>query len=88
MNTLSKDVEIKGSITFAHQLTIEGRVEGDVISKGDLTVGENGLIKGQVNANNVVIFGKIEGNVTAQERCQAKSSATILGDITAGAFAA
>ena len=88
MNTLSKDVEIKGTITFAHQLIIEGRVEGDVISKGDLTIGESGAIKGQVSAKNVVIFGKVEGNVTAHERCQARASATILGDVTAGAFAA
>lgn len=88
MNTLAQDVEIKGSITFGQQLTIEGKVTGDVISSGDLTIGETGMVKGQVKTRNVVIFGKVEGNVTAQERCHAKSTATILGDVTAGAFAA
>ncbi|MDZ4288492.1 MAG: polymer-forming cytoskeletal protein [Prosthecobacter sp.] len=88
MNTLSPDVEIKGSITFGKQLSIEGKVEGDVISTGDLTIGESGMVKGQVKTCNVVIFGKVEGNVTVQERCQAKSTATILGDVTAGAFSA
>jgi cytoskeletal protein CcmA (bactofilin family) len=88
MNILSNDVEIKGTITFAHQLTIEGRVEGDVITQGDLTIGESATIKGRVNASNVLICGKVEGNVTATQRCQARATAIIFGDVTAGAFSA
>jgi cytoskeletal protein CcmA (bactofilin family) len=88
MNTLSKDVEIKGTITFAHQLTIEGKIEGDVITQGDLTIGETAFIKGRINASNVLICGKVDGNVTATQRCQARATATIFGDVTAGAFSA
>ena len=88
MNTLSQDVEIRGSITFAQQLTIEGKVEGDVVSAGDLTIGEGALVKGEIKTRSVVICGTVEGNVTVQERCQARSTAVIHGDITAGTFAA
>lgn len=88
MNTLAEDVEIKGSITFAQPLSIEGRVEGDVTSSGDLTVGPKAFIRGNIKTRSVVISGVIEGNVTAQQRCEAKASASIFGDITAAAFKA
>jgi cytoskeletal protein CcmA (bactofilin family) len=86
-NVLSNDVQITGSIKFSHDLIIDGRIEGEVHSEGALTVGENAQIKGEINARNVVIFGKVEGNVTVLERCELKSNATLLGDVAAGTLA-
>lgn len=83
-NVLSNDVEIKGSIKFTHDLIIDGRIEGEVNSEGALTVGENANIKGELKTRTVVIFGKVEGNVVVQERCELKSNAILIGDITAG----
>ncbi len=48
MNTLAKDVEIKGTIRFAQQLIVEGKLEGEIVSEGALTIGENGYIKGNI----------------------------------------
>lgn len=83
-NVLSNDVEIKGSIKFSHDLIIDGKIEGEVVSDGSLTVGENALIKGEVKTRSVIIFGKVEGNITVQERCELKSNAILVGDISAG----
>jgi len=87
-NTLAQDVEITGVISFLENLTIEGKVEGEITSPGALTVGENAFIKGNIKTRSVVIWGKVEGNITVQERCEAKASATIIGDISAGTFSA
>ena len=83
-NVLSNDVEIKGSIKFSHDLIIDGRIEGEVHSDGALTVGENAHIKGEIKTRTVVIFGKVEGNIIVQERCELKSNAVLIGDIAAG----
>ena len=83
-NVLANDVEIKGSIKFSHDLIIDGKIEGEVISDGSLTVGENALIKGEVKTRSVIIFGKVEGNITVAERCELKSNAILVGDISAG----
>lgn len=83
-NVLSNDVEIKGSIKFSHDLIIDGKIEGEVVSDGSLTVGENALIKGEVKTRSVIIFGKVEGNITVAERCELKSNAILCGDISAG----
>lgn len=86
-NVLANDVEIKGSIKFSHDLIIDGKIDGEVQSDGSLTVGENAHIKGEVKTRTVTIFGKIEGNVTVQERCELKSNAIMVGDIAAGTLA-
>ena len=86
MNTLDKDAVIKGSITFAQQLMLDGTIEGDVASVGTLTVGESALVKGTIKTGAAIIFGKVEGNIVVQGRCEVKSTATIVGDITASAF--
>ncbi len=83
-NVLANDVEIKGSIKFSHDLIIDGRIEGEVVSDGALTIGENANIKGEVKTRSVIIFGKVEGNISVQERCELKSNAVLVGDISAG----
>jgi cytoskeletal protein CcmA (bactofilin family) len=83
-NVLANDVEIKGTIKFSHELIVDGKIEGEVQSDGALTVGENAVIKGEINTRTVVIFGRVEGNVTVQERCELKSSAILMGDVSAG----
>jgi cytoskeletal protein CcmA (bactofilin family) len=86
-NVLANDVEIKGSIKFSHDLIIDGKIEGEVHSDGSLTVGENALIKGEIKTRSVTIFGKVEGNITVQERCELKTNAVLVGDIAAGTLA-
>ena len=86
-NVLANDVEIKGSIKFSSDLIIDGKIEGEVISDGSLTIGENALIKGEVKTRSVIIFGKVEGNITVQERCEIKNNAILVGDIAAGTLA-
>lgn len=83
MNHLSTHVEIKGSLTFSQELLLEGRVEGDVSSTASFTISEKAFVKGTINTRSVVVCGHVEGNITVQERCQVKSTATILGNITA-----
>ena len=85
-NIVGSDVEIKGSIRFVNDLILNGRVEGEVVSSGCLTVGEEGCIKGEVKTHNVIISGNIEGNIHAQESCILKENAIVMGDITAGSL--
>ena len=83
-NTLAKDVEITGSIKFSNDLIIDGKIDGEVISDGSLTIGENALVKGQIKTKSVVVFGKVNGNIEVKEHCDLKKDAEIIGDIKAG----
>ncbi|MEN9020049.1 MAG: polymer-forming cytoskeletal protein [Verrucomicrobiales bacterium] len=84
-NILSSDVKIKGSISFGEELILDAAVEGEVNSDaGHLTVGENARVKGEIKTRAVIVYGKIDGNLTVTERCELKADAEIVGDIRAG----
>ena len=82
-NLLSSDVEIKGSLKFQNDLTIDGKIEGEISSPGILTVGENAEIRGEIKTKSVTVFGKVHGNITVEERCELKSHAVLQGDLKA-----
>ena len=84
-NILASDVKIKGSISFGEELILDASVEGEVTSDaGHLTVGENARVKGEIKTRAVIVYGKIDGNLTVTERCELKADAEIVGDIRAG----
>src|SRR5450631_3760955 len=82
-NILSSDVEIKGSIKFQNELIIDGKIEGEIISSGILTVGENAEVRGEIKTKSVTVLGKVHGNITVDERCELKGRAQLIGDLKA-----
>lgn len=84
-NILSNDVKVKGTIEFTNDLVIDGTIDGKVTSsgKGNLIIGENANIIGEVESRSIIVHGKVKGNISTQERCELKSSATLEGDIHA-----
>ena len=79
---LSSDVKIEGSIRFQKELVIDGTIQGQIISDGVLTIGENADVRGEIKTKSVTVFGKVHGNITA-ERCELKSMSALEGDLIA-----
>ncbi|MDD2619484.1 MAG: polymer-forming cytoskeletal protein [Syntrophomonadaceae bacterium] len=77
---ISQGVEIKGEIKSPGSIRIDGLVEGKLSIKGDLIVGEKGFIKGDVKTDNLILAGKIEGNIEAKGRFEIKTTGTMTGD--------
>ncbi len=82
-NVLSSDVEIKGTVKFTNDLVVDGKIEGEITSDGNLTVGENARIRAEIKTGTVIVYGKVHGNLTATERVELKASAEVVGDIKA-----
>jgi cytoskeletal protein CcmA (bactofilin family) len=82
-NVLSSDVEIKGTVKFTNDLVVDGKIEGEITSDGNLTVGENARIKAEIKTATVVVYGKVHGNINATDRVELKASAEVVGDIKA-----
>ncbi len=80
---LCSDVEIKGSIMFKDYLRLDGKFEGDIQSGGTLIVGENGVVKAEIQVGNLIVEGKIYGNVVATDKLELRSTAQLFGDIKA-----
>jgi cytoskeletal protein CcmA (bactofilin family) len=86
-NILNSDVEITGTLKFTGELTFDGKLNGDITSEGTLNLGDNAVIKGNLNVNSVVLRGKINGNVTAKERIEIKAKTELFGDIRSARLA-
>jgi len=82
-NVLNSDVELKGTLKFSGELTFDGKLEGDINSDGTLNLGDNAVVKGNINAASIVMRGKITGNVVAKEKLDIKSKTELFGDIRA-----
>ena len=82
-NVLTSDVEIKGNLKFAGELTFEGKLDGEITSDGTLQLGDSAVINGNISVNSVVVRGKINGNIVAKEKIELKAKAELFGDIRA-----
>ena len=83
VSTLGASIEIKGKITGEEDLQIDGKVEGSVVLNGQrLTVGRSGQLNSEVWARDVVVYGKLTGNVHASDRVEIKKDGSVTGDIT------
>jgi cytoskeletal protein CcmA (bactofilin family) len=82
-NVLNSDVEIKGTLKFAGELNFDGKLDGEINSDGTLNLGDNAVIKGNINVHSVVVRGKINGNVTAKDKIDVKAKTELFGDIRA-----
>ena len=82
-NILNSDVEIKGNLRYSGELTFDGKLEGEVHTDGVLALGDGAVINGNINAQSVVVRGKVNGNVNAKEKIEIKARAELFGDIRA-----
>jgi len=78
---LGKGAEFKGIISYEGTVRIDGRVEGEIITKGTLIVGESAVIHAEISAGTVVSGGKITGNVTASEKIQLLAPTVLSGAV-------
>jgi cytoskeletal protein CcmA (bactofilin family) len=82
MACIGASLDIKGRITADEDLQIDGKVEGPVSVRGHrLTVGRSGQLNSEVNARELVVFGKVTGNVNATDRVEIKKDGGVIGDI-------
>jgi cytoskeletal protein CcmA (bactofilin family) len=79
---IGASLEIKGRISAEEDLQIDGKVEGPVSVRGHrLTVGRSGQLSAEVSARELVVFGKVTGNVNATDRVEIKKDGAVIGDI-------
>ncbi len=80
---IGKSVVFKGELSGSEDLYLDGEVEGGIELRGhSLIIGPNGRIRANVHARDVVIHGKVEGNVRGADRVELKKSSILTGDIS------
>ncbi len=80
--TIGRSVVIKGEISGAESLYVDGRIEGTV-NFGDsrVTVGRNGVVVADISAKEVVVMGTVTGNIHCSDRLDIRSEGSLTGDV-------
>lgn len=82
-NILASDVEITGTLKFENELIFDGKLDGEILSEGVLTLGKNAQVKGEIKTKAVTVHGTVNGNISVTERCELKASSQLTGDLKA-----
>jgi cytoskeletal protein CcmA (bactofilin family) len=81
--TIGKSVVVKGELSGSEDLIVDGEVEGSITLRGQsLTVGPNGRVRANIEARNVILHGRVDGNIKATDRVDLRKSASLSGDIS------
>jgi cytoskeletal protein CcmA (bactofilin family) len=83
VNIIGRGITIRGSLTGAGDLVVEGRVEGQVNLKNHLTIEMSGVVEADIRADELTINGSASGNIDAGTKCSINQSARVNGDIKA-----
>ena len=78
--TIGKSLVIKGEVTGSASLYIEGTIN---LSGNRVTVGRNGQVSANITAREIVVLGKVRGNMVASDRVDIRSEGSLTGDVAA-----
>src|SRR5271168_2686897 len=79
---ISQGIKIKGEVTGSEDLFVDGLVDGKLnLTNGILTIGPNGSVHADVTAREVIVRGKIDGKISAQDKVQLWSTAQVNGEV-------
>lgn len=80
---LGPGAKIIGKLQFDGQATIEGEVEGEIVSQSHLTVGQQATIKGKVSAVSILVQGKVQADLVVEKKLEVQAPGSVIGDVNA-----
>lgn len=75
---------MRGEMNCEVSVRVDGEFEGELVTKGRLVVGPNGVVAGSIRCKQCEVEGKLDGDVVVEELLSLKSGAKIEGDIKYG----
>jgi cytoskeletal protein CcmA (bactofilin family) len=80
---IGEDVEISGNIKCESNIQLNGKLNGDLTCGAQAMIGDTSAVKGNLSIETISVMGQINGNITAKDKIELKSTARLHGDIRA-----
>ena len=80
---IGKGTMIEGTMTIEGSTRIDGMISGKLISNDVVTIGPTGEVKAEVKAKSIIVGGRVQGNLEAEEKIELQSKAELRGDLVA-----
>ena len=82
INTIiGENSQIEGVLAASDPARIDGLLQGKILSKSSVIVGEHGVVKGDIKAAEILVAGTVYGNLTAEQRIELTETGRVLGDM-------
>ncbi len=78
---IGKNTKFSGKIEAKGAIRVDGEVEGDIVVDGNITIGADGKITGNMKGNNIFISGIVKGNIKCNEHLRLGNTAKLYGDV-------
>ena len=78
---VSESFVLRGSIEKTYNIRIDGTIVGDIKEANTVVIGTKGVVRGNIRANHLVVFGYIEGNISDTKSTSIKSTGKIKGEL-------
>ena len=82
-SVIGAGTELSGRLTTKSDLFFAGRIQGEIVIAGNLTVAAGGAVEGPLHARSVLVAGAVHGTVRGEERVEIVRGGSIAGDISA-----
>ena len=80
---LGPDAQFKGELSFEGGVRVDGRFEGSIKTTGQVLVSKSGEVKADIQARHLVLEGRLDGNLDAQDVVELRATANLQGDVRA-----
>jgi cytoskeletal protein CcmA (bactofilin family) len=81
LTIISSGVVLEGKLKCSGNIRVDGTINGDIYAEGNITVGTNGKVIGEINAKDLTIGGKVDGIVRAQNKVILEAKAILKGEL-------
>ena len=83
---LDRTSKITGKMSFEASTRLDGTIDGEILAKDHLMIGESAVITAQIRAASIVVAGKVHGDITATHRIEIRPSGRVIGNLSAPVF--
>ena len=78
---LGQGSKVRGKLNFEGPARIDGQIDGEIIAKDSIMIGESAVVSGPIKAASVIVAGKVSGDIIASQRIELRFSAKVLGNL-------
>ena len=82
ISLIGEGISVVGTLNLQdHVLRLDGRVEGKILGPGTLIMGEKGMLHGEIQVGRLILGGRVDGRVTAQEGIHITPTGKLFGTV-------
>lgn len=84
---IGKETSISGSLESKGSIRIDGSFQGDITVESDVIVGESAMVRASINCTNIILAGRVEGDVCTSGKLDLRATGVLIGDAKIGSLA-